>query len=137
MVSRGKKMYVSIDFTYIKFILFFLAHLIFILSWGNMGFKPRSKEVTAPLTVNPRRKGQRTKEPLDESEGGQWKSWFKTQHQKTKIMTSDSNTSWQIDGETMEMVTDFIFLGSKITADGDYNHEIKGACFLEEKLWPT
>ena len=41
------------------------------------------------------------------------------------------------DGETMETVTDFIFLGSKITADGDYSHEIKDACSLEEKLSPT
>ena len=57
--------------------------------------------------------------------------------QKTKIMTSGPITSWQIDGETMEIVIDFIFLGSKITADGDCSHEIKGACSLEEKLWPT
>ena len=45
--------------------------------------------------------------------------------QKTKIMASGSITSWQIDGETMEIVIDFIFLGSKITADGDCSHEIK------------
>ena len=45
--------------------------------------------------------------------------------QKTKIMASDSITSWQIDRETMETVTEFIFLGSKITADGDCSHEIK------------
>ena len=45
--------------------------------------------------------------------------------QKTKIMASGPITSWQIDGETMETITDFIFLGSKITADGDYSHEIK------------
>ena len=45
--------------------------------------------------------------------------------QKTKIMASSPITSWQIDGETVETVTDFIFLGSKITADGDYSHEIK------------
>ena len=45
--------------------------------------------------------------------------------QKTKIMTSGSTTSWEIDGETVETVTDFIFLGSKITADGDCSHEIK------------
>ena len=54
--------------------------------------------------------------------------------QKTKIMASGPITSWQIDGQTMETVTDFIFLGSKITADGDGSHEIKGACSLEEKL---
>ena len=57
--------------------------------------------------------------------------------QKTKIMTYGPITSWQIDWETMETVTDFIFLGSKITADGDCSHEIKDACSLEEKLWPT
>ena len=53
--------------------------------------------------------------------------------QKTKIMASGPITSWQIDGETMETVTDFIFLDSKITADGDCSHEIK-RCSLEEKL---
>ena len=45
--------------------------------------------------------------------------------QKTKIMASGLITSWQIDGETVETVTDFLFLGSKITSDGDYSHEIK------------
>ena len=53
---------------------------------------------------------------------------------KTKIMTSGPITSWQIDRETMETVRDFILGGSKITADGDYSHEIKRACSLEEKL---
>ena len=57
--------------------------------------------------------------------------------QNTKIVTSGPITSWQIDGETMETVTDFIFLGSKINADGDCSHEIKDTCSLEEKLWPT
>ena len=54
--------------------------------------------------------------------------------QKTKIMASGPIHSWQIDGETMETVTHFIFLGSKITADGDCSHDIKDACSLEEKL---
>ena len=53
------------------------------------------------------------------------KAGLKLNIQKTKIMASDSRTSWQIDGETMETMTDFIFLGSKITADGDCSHEIK------------
>ena len=56
--------------------------------------------------------------------------------QKTKIMASGPKTSWQIDGETVDTVADFIFLGSKITADGDCSHEIKRR-YLEEKLWPT
>ena len=57
--------------------------------------------------------------------------------QKTKILVSGLITSWQIDGETMEVVRDFIFGGSKITADGDCSHEIKRFLPLEEKLWPT
>ena len=56
--------------------------------------------------------------------------------QKTKIMASGTITSWQIGGETVETVSDFIFLGSKMTADGDCSHEIK-TYSLEEKLWPT
>ena len=54
--------------------------------------------------------------------------------QKTKIMASSPITSWQTDGETVETVADFIFGGSKITADGDCSHEIKDTCSLEEKL---
>ena len=57
--------------------------------------------------------------------------------QKTKIMASGPNTSWQIDGKTVETVTDFIFLGSKITADGDCSHEMEDTYSLEEKLWLT
>ena len=56
--------------------------------------------------------------------------------QKMKIMASSPITSWEIDEETVENMADFIFLGSKITADGDCSHEIK-RCSLEEKLWPT
>ena len=69
------------------------------------------------------------------------KAGLKLDIQKTKIMASGSIPSWQIDGETMETVTDFIFLGSKITADGDCSHEavtaamkLKDVCSLEEKL---
>ena len=62
---------------------------------------------------------------------------FKLNIQKTKIMASSPITSWQIDGETVETETDFIFLGSKITADGDCSHELKDAYSLEEKLWQT
>ena len=54
--------------------------------------------------------------------------------QKTKIMASGPITSWQIDGETVKTVIDFIFLGSKITADGDYSHEIKRCLFLGRKV---
>ena len=54
--------------------------------------------------------------------------------QKTKIMASGSITSWQIDGETVETVSDFIFLGSKITSDGDWSHEIKKRLLLGRKV---
>ena len=57
--------------------------------------------------------------------------------QKTKIMAFGTITSWEIDGETVETVTDFIFGGSKITADGDRTMKLKDACSLEERLWPT
>ena len=56
--------------------------------------------------------------------------------QKTKIMASGPISSWEIDGKTVETVADFIFLGFKITADGDCSHEIKRHLLLEGKLWP-
>ena len=65
------------------------------------------------------------------------KDGLKLNIQKMKIMTSGPITSWQIDGETMETVTGFIFLGSKITTDGDCSQEIKDTFSLEEKLLLT
>ena len=63
------------------------------------------------------------------------KAGLKLNIQKTKIMASGPITSWEIDGETMETVTDFIFLGSKITADGDCSHEIKKVLAPWEKIY--
>ena len=62
------------------------------------------------------------------------KAGLKLYFQKAKIIASSPITSWQTDGETMEIVTDFIFLVSKITADGDCNHEIKGRLLLGRKI---
>ena len=62
------------------------------------------------------------------------KAGLKLSIRKTNIMASSPITSWQIDGKRMETVSDFIFLGSKITADGDCSHEIKDACSFKEKL---
>ena len=64
------------------------------------------------------------------------KAGLKLSIQKTKIMASGPITSWQLDGETVETMADFIFLGPKITADGDCSHEIK-RCLLLGKLWQT
>ena len=61
-------------------------------------------------------------------------SWLKANIQKTKIMASSPITSWQIDGETVETVADFIFLGSKITAGDDYSNEIQRHLFLGRKV---
>ena len=62
------------------------------------------------------------------------KAGLKLNIHKTKMMASGPITSWQIDGETMKTVTDLIFLGPKITAEGDCSYEIKNTCSLEEKL---
>ena len=61
------------------------------------------------------------------------KGWLETQHTKTKIVASGPISSWQIEGEKVETVTLFVFLGSKITADGDCNHEIKRRLLLGRK----
>ena len=69
-------------------------------------------------------------------EKGEKVGW-KLNIQNTKIMASGPITSWQVDGETMETVADFLFLGSEITADVNCSHEIKDARSLEENLWQT
>ena len=75
-----------------------------------------------------------SQEPPDESEKESEKVGLKLNIPKTKIMASGPITSWQIDGETMETMRDFIFLGSKITADGDCSHDIKRCFLLGRKL---
>ena len=75
-----------------------------------------------------------TKEPFDESERGEWNSWFKTQHSKHKDHGIGPITSWQVDGKMMEIVTGFIFLGTKITTDGDCIHEIKRCLLFGRKV---
>ena len=76
---------------------------------------------------------QKVKGPLDEVKEESEKAGLKLNIQKTKIMASGPITSWQIDGKKVETVTDFIFLGSKITIDGDRSHEIKRHSLLERK----
>ena len=78
---------------------------------------------------------RRPKEHLDERERGEWKSWLNIQN--TKIIASRPITSWQIDGETMETVTDFIFGAPKSLQMVTAAMKLKDACSLEEKLWPT
>ena len=78
-----------------------------------------------------------TKEPLDEGEKESEKAGLKLNIQKTKIMSSGSITSWQIDGETMETVTDLFFWILKSLQIVTTAMKLKDACSLEEKLWPT
>ena len=81
------------------------------------------------------RKWRGTKEPLDEDERGEWKTGLKLNIHKTKITAYSPITSWQIEGENVEAVTDFVFLGFKIMVDSDCSHKIKDVGFLEGKLW--
>ena len=130
---------------YIKAVYCHLAYLTYTQSIscempGWMKHKLESRllgeiSITSDMQITPPygRKWKGTKEPFDESERGEWKVGLKLNIQKTKIMASIPITSWQIDGETMETVTDFIFLGSKITAYVDCSHEIKRCLFLGRK----
>ena len=86
--------------------------------------------MTAPLRHKVKRNKSLLMKVKEESE----KVGLKLKFQKTKIMASGLITSWEIDGERVETVSDFIFLGSKITADGDCSHEIKRSLFLGRKI---
>ena len=77
------------------------------------------------------------KSPLMRVKEESEKAGLKLNIQETKIMASSPITSWQIEGEKVEAVTGSLVLGSKITADDDYSHEIKWRLSLGEKLWPT
>ena len=96
-----------------------------------MSFEERSHELRAPLVARPleEQKGLLMKVKEESEKGG-----LKLSIQNIKIMASSPITSWQMDRETMETVTDFIFLGSKITANGDCSHEIKRHLLLGRKV---
>ena len=111
------------------------------LGWMKQKLKSRlagGLSITSDMQMTPPLwQKWRTKEPLDESEKGEWKSWLKTQHSKMKIMAFDSFTPWKIVGETMKTTTDFILGGSKITADGDCSHVIKRHLLHGRKAMPN
>ena len=105
------------------------------ISGRDINKKYQSISISDTLMIHSNgRKWRGTKEPLDEAEKEEWKSWLEAQHSKMKILASSPITSWKIEGENMEAVTDFIFLGSKITEDGDYIHEIRRHLLLERKV---
>ena len=132
---------------YIKAVYCHPAHLTYMqsTSWETLGWMKHELEsrlsgeisITSDMQVTPPLLAESEEElksllmkVKEESE----KVGLKLNIQKTKIMASGPITSWQIDGETVETVADFIFLGSKITADGDCSHEIKWRLFLERKV---
>ena len=112
------------------------------LSWSASSWSAKAGIETAVRNINNLRYADDTTLMAESKEElksllmkvrGEWKADLKLNIQKTKIMTSGPITSWQIDGETKEKVTDFIFLGSKITADGDCSHEIRRHLLLGKK----
>ena len=90
--------------------------------------------ITSDMQITPMAESEELKSLLMKVKEESEKVGLKLNIQKTKIMASSPISSWQIDGETMEIMRDFIFLGSKITADGDCSHEIKRLLLLGGKV---
>ena len=128
---------------YVKAVYCHCAYLTYMqsTSWEMLGWMNHKLEsirqgeilITSDIQLKSHSDGRKptgAKEPLNEGERGERKAGLKLNIQKTKIMAYSPIISQQIDGETMETVTDFIFLGSKITADCDCSHEIKRHLYL-------
>ena len=101
------------------------------VAWRNINNPRYTDDITLIAEREEELKNSFLMKVKEESE----KAVLKLNIQKTQIMASSPITSWWIDGETVETGTDFIFLGSKITADGDYSHEIKICLLLGRKVW--
>ena len=118
-----------------------------ITSWEILGWKKHKLEsrllgeisITSDMQMMPPygRKWRILKEPLDETERGEWQSWLKAQHSENKDHGSGPITSWEIDGETVETVAKFILGGSKSLQMVIAAMKLKDAYSLEGKLWPT
>ena len=128
--SKEEKPYVNAAYCHPAYLTYMQSTSCKTLGWMKHKLEsrlPGEISMTADMQMTPPfgRKWRRIKKPLDESERGELKVGLKLNIQKTKIMASGSIASLQIDGKTMETVTGFIFLGSKLTADDDCSHEIK------------
>ena len=137
--SKLGKQYVKAVYCHSAYLTYMQSISCEMLGWMKHKLESRllgEISITSDMQMTPPygRKRRGTKEPLDESERGECKADLKVNIQKPKIMASSPIISWQIDGETMETVTDIFFLGSRITADSDCSHKIKDSCSLEEKL---
>ena len=109
--------------------LVWMKHKLELRLPGEIPITTKYADYITPMAENEKELKSLLMNMIEESE----KVALKSNIQKTKIMASSPITSWQIDGETMETVRDFIFLGSKITADGDCSHEIKRRLLLGRK----
>ena len=120
------------DLTYMQYIMWNARH-----DEAQAGIKIVQRNISniryVDVTTLMAESEEEMKEPLDESERGEWKSWLKTQHSKNKDHGIQSHHFMVNRWKTMETVTDFIFLGSKITSDGDCGHEIKRCLVLGSK----
>ena len=137
--SKLWKRYVNAVYCHPVYLTSMQSTSYWMLSWIKHKLGSRlqgEKLITSDMQMIPPlwQKVKRTKESLNEGERGEWKSWLKAQQSKAKIMAFGPITSWQIELETMETVWDFIFLDSKITADGDCSHEIKRCLLLGRKV---
>ena len=128
--SKPGKEYIKVVFCHPAYLTYMQSASCEMPGWMKHKLEsilPGEISITSDMQMTPPYgRKQRTKEALDENERGVWKkAGLKLNIQKTKIMASGPITSWQVGGKTTETVTNFIFLGSKVTADGDCSHEIK------------
>ena len=137
--SKLGKEYVKAVHCYPAYLIYMQSISCEILGWMKHKLEsrlPGEMSVTSDMQMTPHlwQNVKRNWKALDNFERGEWKAGLKLNIQKTKIMASGPITSWEIDGETMETVTDFVVLGSKVTADGDCSHEIKRRLLLGRKV---
>ena len=109
------------------------CHLLTIWVFSRRGCKQLPLANTWTVNFSNSRKWRGNKKPLDEGERRDWKSWLKIKHSKNQGHVIQSHHSMASKGEKLETVTDFIFLGSKITVNSDYSHEIKRCLHLGKK----
>ena len=107
-------------------ILIFLCWIVYQYYYWDQDFQEKYQQLQICKWCHSNdRKWRGIEKPLDEGERGKWKIWFKTQHKENQDHDFWSHHPKQIEGGKVEAVTNFIFLGSKITVDGDWSHEIK------------
>ena len=137
--SKSGKEYVKAVYCHPAYLTYMQSILCEMPGWMKHSLESRLPEeisITSDMQMTPPlwHKWRGAKEPLDENARGKWKRWLKTQHPKNEDHGICPISSWKMDGEKMETVRDFIFLGSKITADGDCSHEIKRCLLLGRKV---